>query len=170
MCISLSCVSLNINFGIFSQRMLTRDWFPLFIGEFSPFFMFLLPHLNNYTFLVYLRNKVTLGRVRCDPDDWKRGRILPILKKDRKEDPGSYHLANFTSVSEKVMEQMLLEAMLGHIEDRKVTWDSQHDFTQCRSCLIKWPSVLEWLHQWTREAIDVIYLDLWHGPPQHPSL
>lgn len=57
------------------------------------------------------------------PDDWKRGSILPTLKKDREEDPRSYQLVSltFTSVPRKVMEQILLEVMLGHMEDRKVT-------------------------------------------------
>ncbi|KFW69433.1 hypothetical protein AS28_06279, partial [Pygoscelis adeliae] len=55
-----------------------------------------------------------LGEVSCD---WRKGNIATIFKMGRNEDPGNDQPVSLISVSGKIMEKILLEVKLKHMED-----------------------------------------------------
>ncbi|KFU99348.1 hypothetical protein N340_11791, partial [Tauraco erythrolophus] len=54
------------------------------------------------------------------PLDWRLADVAPIYKKGRKEDPGNYRPVSLTSVTGKVMEQVILSAINEHIQVNRV--------------------------------------------------
>jgi len=73
-------------------------------------------------------------RTREVPEDWRKANVIPIFKKDKKEDPGNYRLVSLTSLPGKMMEQLILEVINKQVEEKKVI-SSQHGFTKGKSCL-----------------------------------
>lgn len=51
------------------------------------------------------------------------------------EDPGYYMTVSLASVSGKMMKNILLKSISKHMKDKKVIRNSQHRFTEGKSCL-----------------------------------
>ncbi|CAM5155124.1 unnamed protein product [Natator depressus] len=95
------------------------------------------------------------------PDDWEKANVVPIFKKGKKEDPGNYRPVSLTSVSGKIMDQVLKESILKHLEERTVIRNIHHGFTKGKSCLTNLIAFYDEITGSVDEgkAVDVLFLD-----------
>ena len=95
------------------------------------------------------------------PEDWRKANVTPIFKKGKKEDPGNYRPVSLTSIPGKVMEQLILEAIIKQVEEKKVIRSSQHGFTKGKSCLTNLIAFYDGMAGWVDEgrAVDVVYIN-----------
>jgi Reverse transcriptase (RNA-dependent DNA polymerase) len=115
-----------------------------------------------------MRQSLSEGTV---PEDWRQANVTPIFKKGQKSDPGNYRPVSITSVTCRLMESIIKDEVVKHLEKHKLVKGSQHGFTKGRSCV---SNLLCFLEKATAEldngaAVDVIYLDfakafIRHGP------
>ena len=95
------------------------------------------------------------------PEDWKIANITPIYKKGKKSDPANYRPVSLTSCPCKVMELLLRERIMKHLNDNDLLTDSQFGFRSGRSCSLQLLEIVDkWLNSMDRNiATDVAFLD-----------
>ena len=95
------------------------------------------------------------------PEDWKTARVTPIFKKGQKTKAGNYQPGSLTCIPCKVMETLIKNKILEHVEEQAALSGNQHGFTKGKSCLT---NLLETLEEVTASldqglSVDVIFLD-----------
>ena len=96
------------------------------------------------------------------PSDWRRANVTPIFKKGDRTDPANYRPVSLTSQVCKVLESIVRDQILEHLEVNGLLSDKQHGFRKGRSCLT---NLLTTLEEWTKimdekdNCVDVAYLD-----------
>ena len=96
------------------------------------------------------------------PPQWKKGTITPIHKGDSRHDASNYRPVTITSQLCRILEKIIKESMLLHLEKNQIITDKQHGFTRKRSCLSNLILNLEEITSRldTGDILDQIYLDL----------
>jgi Reverse transcriptase (RNA-dependent DNA polymerase)/Endonuclease-reverse transcriptase len=95
------------------------------------------------------------------PEDWRAANVTPIFKSGRKCDPGNYRPVSLTSVSCRLLESIIKDHVVDHLERHSLIKKSQHGFMKGRSCT---SNLLAFLEKITADvdngdAVDIVYLD-----------
>ena len=95
------------------------------------------------------------------PSDWKRAEVVPIFKKGTKTDPSNYRPVSLTCVCCKILESIVRDTIVNHMNDNNLYTEQQHGFRKHRSCMTQLLEVMEDLTQMLddRHDIDIVYLD-----------
>ena len=92
---------------------------------------------------------------------WRMANVCPIFKKGTKGDPANYRPVSLTCVVGKVMESLVRDKIVEHLERNSLIRPSQHGFMAGRSTATNLLVYMEALTKLMDEghAADVLYLD-----------
>ena len=95
------------------------------------------------------------------PLEWKTAYVSPIFKKGSKMLPNNYRPVSLTSVVCKVMEKIVRDKVMKHLQENDIITEEQHGFVEKRSCITQ---LLEVMDIWTEivdegGSLDIVYTD-----------
>lgn len=95
------------------------------------------------------------------PQDWRDASVAPLHKKGSKCKPENYRPVSLTSVISKLIESIVKDSLVKHLDKYSLIRNSQHGFTSGKSCL---SNLLDFFEEITKilddgETVDLIYLD-----------
>ena len=95
------------------------------------------------------------------PEVWKQANVSAIFKQGEKQKPGNYRPISLTSVPGKLMERIIRDAIIQHMNTNNLFSSAQHGFIKGKSCTTQLLEFLEYVSQALDEGddVDVIYLD-----------
>ena len=108
---------------------------------------------------IIFRKLLDTGEV---PRDWRTANVTPLFKKGSKQQVDNYRPVSLTSQICKVVESVIRDEMVNHLDKHNLIRDSQHGFRKGYSCTT---NLLTFLENVTEEinnnhSVDTIYLDL----------
>ena len=95
------------------------------------------------------------------PDDWKLANVSPIFKKGSRSQVTNYRPISLTSQLCKILESILRDAIVHHLENHSLILQSQHGFRKGGSCMSNLLAFLDRISYCVDNGdnVDVIYLD-----------
>ena len=95
------------------------------------------------------------------PNDWKLANIVPLHKKGSKSSLENYRPITLTSVVSKIMEKLVRDKIMEHMEENNLFTKHYHGFRKGYSCVTQLIDVCD---KWSEEldnknCIGILYLD-----------
>ena len=116
-------------------------------------------HLSHPLYCLF-RDSLNTGII---PDIWKTANVTPIYKKGSKSDSLNYRPVSLTSVVCKVLERIIRNRIMEHLDRNNLLSPQQHGFRSKRSCLTQLLEYFQEVHDYLDEietcGVDAIYLD-----------
>jgi len=108
---------------------------------------------------IIFRKSLNTGTV---PRDWRTANVSPLFKKGSKHQVNNYRPVSLTSQIGKVMESILRDALLHHLDRHNLIRNSQHGFRKGYSCASNLLAFLESVTASLDELhnVDTVYFDL----------
>jgi hypothetical protein len=124
----------------------------------SPRFLQLVAHEISPALTLLYRASLKSGTV---PQDWKLAHVSPIFKKGERYCAENYRPISLTSIPCKIMEHVIVHAMMNHMETNRLLHPEQHGFRRQRSCETQLIGLVDELTQELENGhqTDVIALD-----------
>lgn len=93
--------------------------------------------------------------------DWRDAIVVPLHKKGSRNKAENYRPVSLTSIISKLLESIVKDILVAHLDKYSLIRNSQHGFTSGKSCL---SNLLEFFEEVTKildkgEAVDLVYLD-----------
>ena len=95
------------------------------------------------------------------PMDWRRANVAALHKKGSRSSSSNYRPVSLTSHVCKVLESILRDYIVDHLDKHNLIGDSQHGFRKGRSCLTNLLLFMDDITQYVDKGypVDIIYLD-----------
>ena len=95
------------------------------------------------------------------PSQWKDAHVKPLFKKGKKRSPKNYRPVSLTSICSKLLEKIVRNAIVKHLESLGILTKDQHGFREGRSCNTQLLEIMEIWTDFLEKGLcwDCIYLD-----------
>ena len=95
------------------------------------------------------------------PNGWKIANIIPLHKTGSKSSPENYRPISLTTVVSEIMEKIVRDKVMSHMEENGLFTKHQYDFRKGYSCV---KQLIDVCGRWSEEldnknSFDIIYLD-----------